>query len=106
MQEYAQTYLQLAAYEMGEHHVAHSRPRVIGELSLAEVYLSHVITLDNEVSASAGLPAARRRFAKTLPNNRMQTLLGDFNVKLGSCNLPKDPRLNRKASRRNSPGHT
>lgn len=35
---------------MGEHHVAQSRPRVIGELSLAEVYLSKVVNLNNEVS--------------------------------------------------------
>lgn len=55
IQEYSHTYLQLAAYEMGEHHVAQSRPRVIGELSLADVYLSKVVNLNNEVSESSSL---------------------------------------------------
>lgn len=40
---------------MGEHHVAQSRPRVIGELSLAEVYLSKVVNLNNEVTESTSL---------------------------------------------------
>lgn len=53
LQEYSNIYVQLAAYEMGEHHVAKSRPRVIGELSLAEVYLSKVINLDNDVRLRA-----------------------------------------------------
>ena len=56
IQEYGHAYIQLAAYEMGEHHVAHSRPRVIGELSLAEVYLLKVISLDNEVSSACLQP--------------------------------------------------
>lgn len=53
IQEYSHIYFQLAAYEMGEHHVTQSRPRVIGELSLAEVYLSKVINLNNEVSVGS-----------------------------------------------------
>lgn len=51
IQEYSHIYIQLAAYEMGEHHVAQARPRVIGELSLAEVYLSKIISLNNEVTS-------------------------------------------------------
>lgn len=40
---------------MGEHHVAQNRPRVIGELSLAEVYLSKVLAAANDVSSVADL---------------------------------------------------
>jgi len=41
--EYLEVYTSLAAYEMGEFHLANGRGRLIGDLSLAEIYLNRVL---------------------------------------------------------------
>lgn len=49
LQDVAHLYNALASYEMGEYHVAQGKPRVIGDLALANMYLVNVATLNNEV---------------------------------------------------------
>lgn len=41
--EYIEVFTSLAAYEMGEFHLANGQGRQMGDLSLAEVYLNRVL---------------------------------------------------------------
>ena len=45
-----EVYSSLAAYEMGEFHLANGKGRLIGDLALAEVYLNRVLADKTHVS--------------------------------------------------------
>lgn len=52
-EDLVQVYNLLAAFEMGEHHVAHRKMRVVGDLALADLYLAKALAVESDASTAA-----------------------------------------------------
>lgn len=84
--EYIQVYNLLAAFEMGDHHVANGKRRVLGNLSLADLYLNKVLASNGEVSLSRLGEIGQKNL---IDSRRKLTMRNDSIAHYATCRFPK-----------------